>query len=76
LATIRLLILFSYLASHHLRQTFIKIPARHFFRLAPRAVVYDAHIRPVGDGLVRVESLVGEIPEQARFPRTPLPNKH
>jgi hypothetical protein len=76
LVTIRLLLLFPHLAPYHLRQTFVKIAAWHFLYFPPRAVVYDAHIRPVGDGLVRVESLVGEVPEQARFPRTSLPNEH
>ena len=68
--------LLSHLASHHLRHAFVKVPTRHFLRLTPHVVVYDAHVRTVGDALVRLEALVGEISEQARLARTPLPDEH
>ena len=68
--------LLSHLASHHLRHAFVKVPTRHFLRLTPHVVVYDAHVRTVGDALVRLKALVGEISEQARLARAPLPDEH
>jgi hypothetical protein len=73
LATIRFP---SHHAPHHLRHAFVEVPARHLLCLVPHAVAHNAHVRAVGDSLVSLEALVGEVPEEARFPRAPLPYEH